>query len=1125
LEKKMLPSTLTRSRWWRATQSVLLPLLLGLQAAPALAEDIDIYTFGGAQAGAPNVLFLLDNSANWSNQSQAWNRSDVLAKCGGDARCQRYVEEVFGTASNLTQGQVEVRALKLVTRELICADTTTALSVNIGLMLLSADKGNIDGTDNSWTGGWLLHAVSDRSRCSSLLAALDRIDANITAPAYKSSQDASYGGALFDVFKYFGGNEGPSGRSEPRGITGYGPNRYTGAYNLEDAAAFTDAGKRTYRSPVTETCGRNFLVVVGNTFPKLEAEDRSSPVYDKMLKNLGYASTGQVETSPATPSNKMRYADEWTLFLNGSDVSSLPDRQNITTYTINVYNNRPDEDQRRLLSSMARTGGGSYFEVGGDLGALIDSIRDIFRRINAQSTVFASASLPVSVNTQGTFLNQVFVGMFRPDPEMRPRWWGNVKQYQLALDQSGNVFLADRFNRPAVDNAVTGFFDACATSFWSSDSGTYWNGVGQTPPGSCTTTTLDPYSDAPDGNIVQKGGAGQAQRAASPGGRIVKTCTDAACSSVVDFNTTSATALAGSLGLAAPSSDLVNWIRGQNTGDGPAEPLYEFNGKASTATRPTVHGDVVHARPLAINYGRGDTNDVVLYYGAGDGLLRALDANQSGTDAGQEQWSFLAPEFLGRLNRLRENSPRINFPNLPPGESPPARPKDYFFDGSIGAYQERRDGAISRVYLYPTMRRGGRQVYAFDATNRPRAGTESSMPTLMWKFGCPNLDNDTGCTPGASAIGQTWSAPRVIRVLGHDTLYLVFGGGYDRCEDGDSCAGTAKGSSLFVLNARTGALVTRIDLGAKSAEAGRVIADVVPVDVSGDGYADVLYAVDTRGNLWRTSLSDPSATTPYTGHPASNWDARTYRIAKVADWSVAERRRKFQYAPDVVVLGGTANVFIGTGDREKPLPGSTASRVKNRFYAIRDNYAEGAYGSPSAPVLIDDSQDCDGAGDVTLDTGCQLLNVSALSADLNYNTALSNPQTRGWVMDLNIGAPPYEQVVTTPVVAGGVVYFSTFQPNAENSNSCSNLGTARGYAVDFQTGGLRRGDLDRASEFVGGGFPPSPVAGIVQIGDRRVPIILGGRQRGTGSALEGSRIPIDVNAIRRKVYRFEKIDR
>lgn len=1115
--------SLTRSRWWRGAQSAL--LMLGLQAAPVLAEDIDIYTFGTSRSGAPNVLFLLDNSANWSNQSQAWNRSDVLAKCGSDTVCQRYVEAIFGLASNLTQGQVEVRALKLVVRELVCADPSTALNVNIGLMLLSAEKGNIDGTDNSWTGGWLPHAVSDRSRCSNLIATLDRIDANITAPAYKSAQDASYGGALFDVFKYFGGHEGPGGQNQPVGIAGYGPNRYTGPYSLEDPLAFTDSGKRTYRSPVTETCGRNFLVLVGNTFPKLEAEDRNTPVYDKMLKNLGYASTGQVVTSPATPSSKMRYADEWTQFLNGADVSALADRQNVVSYTINVYNARADEDQRRLLSSMARTGGGSYFEVGGDLRALIDAIRDIFRRINAQSTVFASASLPVSVNTQGTFLNQVFVGMFRPDPEMRPRWWGNVKQYQLALDQAGNVFLADRFNQPAVDNAVTGFFDACATSFWSSDTGAYWNGVVQTPAGSCTTTPLDPYSDAPDGNIVQKGGAGQAQRAASPAGRIVKTCANAACSSVVDFNTATATALAGSLGLAVPSNDLVNWIRGHNTGDGPQDPSYEFNGKATTATRPTVHGDVVHARPLAINYGSGNINDVVLYYGAGDGLLRALDANPSGTGAGQEQWSFLAPEFLGRLNRLRENSPRIAFPNLPPGESPPAQPKDYFFDGSIGAYQERRDGAISRVYLYPTMRRGGRQVYAFDASTRPRAGTESSLPALMWKFGCPSLGNDTGCTPGASAIGQTWSAPRVIRVRGHDTLYLVFGGGHDRCEDGDSCPNTAKGSGLFVLNAETGALVTTIDLGAKTAEAGRVIADVVPVDVSGDGFADVLYAVDTRGNLWRTSLSDPSASTPYTGHPASNWNARTYRIAKVADWSVAERSRKFQYAPDVVVLGGTANVFVGTGDREKPLPGSTASRVKNRFYAIRDNYAEGAYGTPAAPALINDSNDCDRSGDAVLDAGCQLLNVSTVSSGLDYNTALSSPQTKGWAMDLNVGAPPYEQVVTTPVVAGGVVYFSTFQPNAENSNTCSNLGTARGYAVDFQTGGLRRGDLDRAAEFIGGGFPPSPVAGIVQIGDRRVPIILGGRQRGSGSALEGGKIPIDVNSIRRKVYRYEKIDR
>ena len=39
----------------------------------------------------------------------------------------------------------------------------------------------------------------------------------------------------------------------------------------------------------------------------------------------------------------------------------------------------------------------------------------IFSEIQAVNSVFASVSLPVSVNTEGTFLNQVYIGMFRPD--------------------------------------------------------------------------------------------------------------------------------------------------------------------------------------------------------------------------------------------------------------------------------------------------------------------------------------------------------------------------------------------------------------------------------------------------------------------------------------------------------------------------------------------------------------------------------------------------------------------------------------------------------------------------------------------------------------------------------------
>ena len=49
--------------------------LVVLGAAPARAEDIDLYSGTGGAVAAPNVLFFLDNSSNWSAASQAWSKS------------------------------------------------------------------------------------------------------------------------------------------------------------------------------------------------------------------------------------------------------------------------------------------------------------------------------------------------------------------------------------------------------------------------------------------------------------------------------------------------------------------------------------------------------------------------------------------------------------------------------------------------------------------------------------------------------------------------------------------------------------------------------------------------------------------------------------------------------------------------------------------------------------------------------------------------------------------------------------------------------------------------------------------------------------------------------------------
>jgi type IV pilus assembly protein PilY1 len=79
--------------------------------------------------------------------------------------------------------------------------------------------------------------------------------------------------------------------------------------------------------------------------------------------------------------------------------------------------------------------------------------------------------------------------------------------------------------------------------------------------------------------------------------------------------------------------------------------------------------------------------------------------------------------------------------------------------------------------------------------------------------GCPNLLDDVGCTPNVgSGIGQTWSTPSAAYVKGFNSgadPVVIFGGGYDNCDDTDSatttCTTANKGNKVYILNADTGA--------------------------------------------------------------------------------------------------------------------------------------------------------------------------------------------------------------------------------------------------------------------------------------------------------------------------------
>src|SRR5688500_16104021 len=191
-----------------------------------------------------------------------------------------------------------------------------------------------------------------------------------------------------------------------------------------------------------------------------------------------------------------------------TDVSALAGQQNVVTYTLDAYNAQPDASQNRLLMSMARHGGGRYFAVK-DENAILVALRDILVDVQSVDSVFTSASIPINATNRAQFENQVYIGMFRPDDDARPRWYGNLKRYQVGI-VNGEVKLTDRNNASAIA-ASTGYLQSCAASYWTTDSGSYWD-FNPSTGGLCAGSATSAYSDLPDGASVERGGAAEVAR-------------------------------------------------------------------------------------------------------------------------------------------------------------------------------------------------------------------------------------------------------------------------------------------------------------------------------------------------------------------------------------------------------------------------------------------------------------------------------------------------------------------------------------------------------------------------------------------------------------------------------------
>jgi outer membrane protein assembly factor BamB len=1076
---------------------------------PSLSEDIDLFAGlpDGVDVETPNVLFVIDNTSNWARQSQQWPSRDAQGQSEVEAIKRAllpYVDEkinvgllLFTTQGNANENGAYVRfPMQLLTS----GDTGTYAQLSEILTTIfenindPAEKRNSNepygnlfndlynylagepqvflgrGTPDDLadeTGyvdpfGVFQSPLTQENICSDVNIVF-LTNPSASGPANDGTENSNALRALYAEFGDVPAALAGSGSGQPLPLPDFDTDVEEGGFF--EAGVSQEFWKKNELDQCTAYERENIATSDCGNIPE-EGVQGSCACYEitetcergnRCKWTVGAVSPPSIIVTPGdgedTESGRDWNLDDWASFLFNygvpvslvlEDGSTLTQRISVTTHTIDVFNAQQNADHTALMLSTAEAGDGEYFTANNEED-LVAALGRILTDIVSASSSYAAVTLPVNAGNRSQSKNQVYVGSFRPAQDMEPRWFGNLKRYQLVINEDTDaVELADVRGVPAV-NDDNGAITECAESWWTHDSSVYdLEGMGISPsPRSQCPDAANAWSDIPDGPLVEKGGVAQQIREGNQGSRTLYTV-EADGLGLTQLNTRFSSEAHYSYVIGSAPGAGENWV----VEDG--------------GLRPSVHGDVVHSRPVILNYGpqsEGADDLVVAYYGANDGLFRAViadDGDDTNVDDGIEAWALIAPDHFAELGRLKDNAPLILYEALadsvedtyPEGASPIR--KDYFFDGRAGQYVVYADdGTVDRAILFPTMRRGGRQVYALEVADdgMPRLDA-SSAPEHLWTFSDDQL-------------GQTWSMPLAFEVAGHDGPVVAFGGGFDPCLDTDAAAFPTTcemGNAIYVLDAETGTLLYKFTSDELDAP---VVADLAPIDTGFDGVVDYLYAVDAKGGVYRVAFGTPAE--GFDLDPAVDWSM--VKIAHMANNGAEgwDYRRRFMNAPVVFPIPktGYVGIAVGSGDRERPLKTNYpyAESVENRFYYYRDDPAE----IPDEPYDLD-----------------TLLNANTY-ADGPIGTA-----SRGWFYSLN--GSEGEQVVNPGAVGRGRVFFNSYRPGGQSTGLCSPpIGVATAYSIPIfdpaETPAPQTIDLP--------GMPIPPVITTVLIGDEPRTVCIG----------------------------------
>jgi len=950
--------------------------------------------------------------------------------------------------------------------------------VKIGLAMSHEQNNNCAGTSQTGcsNGGYVVigaQTLTTQAARDAFYAKLDAlpVPGGTVAHPYQGKE------LFLELFRYF------SGQGWYNMKNGWKDRGTDATYNINEASDYSPADATVpaswdtsivsganYISPVTGACGKIYTVNI--LFQVSQQEDDSDAAI-----TAGAASGGMGGINISGTNNKFSTVVKW-MYDNDVGPTGIDGKQNVTSYFI-VDPTKVNTTTRGYAGAGIGASSAEPFTLSEDPEALIDTLTSIFRNILSVSTSFVAPSVAVNVYNRAQTLNDVFIAMFQADENGFPGWPGNLKKFSIGTNTSGDPEIQDVNSAYAV--ATDGRIKFEALSYWT---------IAADLPAKPAAPVVSDLVNGKDGRIVDRGGAGSK----IPGYKLKCTSTSDTSCKPGDYTP----------GMVNPSSGGITNITARKLFTDPAtvtnsatlKDLVELNADATTASalmselgatsagacdatdtlspvtacyllkyirgllndgttvRTWLTGDLLHSRPLAINYGaRGSYTtsnpDIRILAGSNDGFFRMIrnkgtSGSNGGSDDGVEAWAFMPRAVMPSIKDLAANV-----------ATTPAHP--YLTDGSPAVYvlDNNGDGNIvssgsapaggDRVVVYFGLRRGGKAYYALDIS-------DPDDPKILWRVAKGAAGTDF------AELGQTWSTPRVTLMFhsGNTTAkpVLIFGGGYDADKDthpghggytGTGLGGDDdEGNAIFIVDAETGALVWKAAKGATTGYSASdkaylrtdmldsIPSEVAVIDSNGNGLADRLYVGDTGGVMWRVDMLS---------NDQANWTIKP--IFSIGRHSVSPQDipndRRFFYPPDYVqskdAAGSFDAVIIGTGDRENPLD----TNVKNWFYVFKDrNINSGFPGTASAIVQTD-------FGDVT--SNCLQDSSCSTPPDL----------LNGWRLELT--CPPSnpsacgEKNLASPLTLLGSIYFTTYLPPGSSTSGCSlSEGNGLLYIVSLQNG-------------------------------------------------------------------------